>query len=67
MDDDYSIENITRRLRAVRLQEAFLEAQLERAIEEKRKKDALPPQTPTPRQQEQERDRSDTFVRGDRI
>ena len=65
--DDCSIENITRRLRAVRLQEAFLEAQLERAIEEKRKKDAPTPQPPAPRQQEQERNTSNTFVKGDRI
>ena len=64
--EDCSIENITRRLRAVRLQEAFLEAQLERAIEEKAKKDIPPPQASTPKQQEHHQ-RSDQFVRGDRF
>ena len=67
--EDYSIENITRRLRAVRLQEAFLEQQLEQAIqratEEKKTTRSTP--APTPKQREQEHPRNDEFVKGDRV
>ena len=65
--EECSIEKITRRLRAVQLQQAFLEAQLEQAIEEKRNRTApTPTVVPTPRQQEHQ-ERGDVFVKGDRI